>query len=225
MNTDTLPTTLSGWIRLAVRDVLTARSSPDVVIDMSYWAIYQHAEQSCVVCFAGSVMMGTFDKRPLTTHPTLAPSDFGDKSHIFHALDCVQRGDMDEALDNFGDYLNAIGLDTDEVMGRIEFLQQHTDPPDDGCIVRLRDGSYTDTHGTKIVPADTLWAWLQRDGGSTVINHYIPGQAPLGPIRRDKEGFKTSNASMERLRERSILLERFLARMDRYAANLEYHGL
>jgi len=98
---ESLPKTLSGLIRIALKDEDRMFKSPMYYIDMSEWHLPAgygpKNNRVCRVCLAGAVMAGTLglDHTQYETPGSLLPDDESDR---LGSLDSVRTGDMFEAL-------------------------------------------------------------------------------------------------------------------------------
>lgn len=91
------PKKLSQAIMLALNDLALVEKNPKYEVDMADWHYYE--DDTCFVCFAGSIIAQTFGVNPKKT--IWANSFDADWKHIFYALDGIRKGDIVSALGFF----------------------------------------------------------------------------------------------------------------------------
>lgn len=93
---DPLPDTMSGLIRVALKDLKKAERTPRYSIQMD--AAFHEPQSNgkvCTICFAGAVMAGTFKASPLQH---LKPSDWWNGiENKMEALDRLRDGEVIDA--------------------------------------------------------------------------------------------------------------------------------
>ena len=121
-----LPNTLSGMIRIALKDENRAFKSSEYYIDMTAWHLppgfgpYKNRD-ICRVCLSGAVMAGTLElpRTESETPSSLLPDD---EANRLGSLDYIRTGDVFEALVNgrFTNRWNAVEVGTEikEAIGK-----------------------------------------------------------------------------------------------------------
>ena len=116
-NRPTLPNTLSGMIRIALKDEAWVYKSSKYYVDMTEWHLppeYGPHENSkvCRVCLAGAVMAGTFGLAYTEYETPISILDDEDAGRL-GSLDFVRTGAVCEALTE-GSF---VGLDDAKAIG------------------------------------------------------------------------------------------------------------
>lgn len=117
---DPLPDTLSGLIRVALKDLAKAERTPGYVIDMHDWHSPTQNGKNCSVCFAGSVMAMSLKASPLSD---VSPDDWWNGiTGKLEAINSLREGDITSAL-------SYIGLDwgSPQHSAGMEFERDHAD--------------------------------------------------------------------------------------------------
>ncbi len=100
---DKLPNSLSGLIRVALRDLAKVEAQPrKYKVDMSTW--HSWSQGKCSVCFAGAVMACTMGVAP-TDYVRPTWFDEGDKLSALNLLRCGSVSDAAETMNKSDRYV------------------------------------------------------------------------------------------------------------------------
>lgn len=89
MKIDPLPDTMSGLIRVALRDLKKAERTPKYKINMDEWHRPSDNGKSCSVCYAGSVMAFSLNAGPLASvEPSNWWNGIAQKLEVINYLRC-----------------------------------------------------------------------------------------------------------------------------------------